>query len=51
MSGFDLARDGISAVFAHCGRDVRHSFDATEAALKRAIYADPPGEEPQATAR
>jgi hypothetical protein len=50
MSGFELARDGISAVFAHCGRDVRHSFAATEAALKRAIYADPPGEEPQATA-
>jgi hypothetical protein len=50
LSGFELAREGISEVFVHCGRDVRHSFDATEAALKRAIYADPPEEQPQATA-
>lgn len=50
VSGFELARGGISEVFDHCGRDVRHCFDATEAALKRAIYADPPDEEPQATA-
>ena len=42
-SAFELARDGISQVFAHLGRDVRRNFDATEAALKRAVYVDPPG--------
>jgi hypothetical protein len=48
VSAFELARDGISQVFAHLGRDVRRNFDATEAALKRAVYVDPPGWAPQA---
>lgn len=40
LSAFELARDGITQVFAHYGCDIRSSFDATEAALERAAYAD-----------
>jgi hypothetical protein len=34
----DLARDGISQVFRHYGKDVVERFDAVEAAFRDAAY-------------
>jgi hypothetical protein len=42
VSALELARGGIAQVFAHYRRDVRGSFEAIEAALRRAVYADQP---------
>ena len=43
FAALGLARDGISQVFEHYGRDVRQAFEPVEQALSTAVYEQDEG--------